>query len=202
MQESDQQIAGPPIAGPSIVPLPSGTKGKKQGPTSLSPFQLQLIHNLEIDTSLTKSHNIPNLQVAYAKYLAYSTAVAKLQDLKDTDQWQGPEPTGAELQKIFFSPQMWHSNYKQYFTDVDQWPEMKQWLLNGKQQDGRALFGGAAKVQPYSWADLEAYMVANPVEGKKFKGKEKVVEVVEDEGKEKRRHKKKRDKKSKGDEDV
>ena len=175
-------------------------RGRGQQDEELSPYQLELIQSLEVDINLCKSHKVPNLQVAYAKYLAYTAAVDKLQELIDANKWQGPKPNDGDLQRLFFSVQMWHSNYKKYFTDIARFPELEEWLRNGKHQEGRAIFGGAARVSPYLWADLTAYLEANSVGGSKVKGKGKAV-VVEEE-KEKRKHKKKKSKKVEDDDDV
>ena len=165
----------------------------------LNAYQRQLIEILEIPDSVLARHNVTDLHIAYAKYMAYIDAQSKMFQMIRDGEWDNDvkSPSGAELIGLFVAKSSWYAGYN-VFPVVDNHPDMKSWL-EGNSCIGNAELWGKDRTK-YTFKDLKAYLMEKgdlDSEGKvkakgKGKGKRKAAGSVS-EGTSKRREKKKKD---------
>jgi len=139
----------------------------------LDSFQRQLIDTLEIPDSVLARHNVTDLRIAYAKYLAYNNAHSKVVQMIQDGSWKIKSPSAADLIGLFTSKSCWYGGYTM-FSEVDKHSDMKLWL-EGKSNVGNVELWGKEKTR-YTFKDLKAYLAENgdlDLEKGKGKGKER-----------------------------
>lgn len=113
---------------PSAVPSISHPDTQSFSPEVRKNPNLVLIANtLEVDPALTHRHD-SSLRMWYKKYIAWNDAVAKLEELKSSNQWTLPETGQTELINIFSGQSYWHSHIKKAFKDIHNYKLMVEWL--------------------------------------------------------------------------
>jgi hypothetical protein len=160
-------------------------------PSGSNSLQSQIAAILEISASIVARPAIVDLQLAYAKYLAYFKARATISTMSAAGTWTLKNPSADELVEVFVSKSVWHRNYK-LFARAKEFPLLIQWLEGGENgPTDMEIFGYAHAT--YTFPDLRNYFANADTVGK---GKRK-ADDDEDGGSPKKKGKKDGKKKEK-----
>lgn len=151
--------------------------------------QQDLVDLLGIPEGLTKQVNNPGLRLQYARYKACIAAQhTVLQKVKE-GTWPGRKPANQEIIKFFVSKTTWHGYLSPAFSDISDYPLLKDWLEGEEGGPSDEEVWGVSKSN-YTFGDLkeekERRKKARTAKGKKKVrndddnggGSEKGVEVI------------------------
>lgn len=125
IQELDTQISH--TLQPGAKPPVSAPAGK-----SAEHSKKELIALLNIPEHLTREHSKAlGLRQYYARYKAGLEAQQTLNEKIEAGTWPGKRPTGINVIELFASKSTWFANVVPAFSDINNFPVLKEWLEGG-----------------------------------------------------------------------
>jgi hypothetical protein len=131
---------------------------------------------LKISAKLVIRPATVDLRLAYAKYLGYLDAYAKMYQIITDGSWTLKTLTNVELIEVFVSKSVWHGSYSKLFPKVKTFPPLKKWLEGGPDAPSNMDVFGVEK-QLYTFKDLKD--VLENLEERAKKTKRKVSDTVQ-----------------------
>jgi hypothetical protein len=146
------------LAQPSAHSIPdSNIEEDETGYSTTPAYRAMLAERLGIPDHVTvRLHHAP-LPHAYVRYKEFNIAHNKLQNMITSRTWIGKTPLKRDLMEVFARKSTFYKDHIVLFSQVHQFPDLKQWL----EEDEDALTGielfGVAK-QLYIFRDLRDYI--------------------------------------------
>lgn len=137
-------------------------------PLALTSFQQEIISHLDIPLHLVNRED-HSLRFAYAKYKACLEALHTYQEMSTAGTWTGSSLVQYDVIHLFASKSFWHSHYARGFSQLSNFPDIREWLESTDNLDDEKVWG--VRKGSYAFADLLEIVWKPKLSGKK-KGNE------------------------------
>ena len=157
IQEPVLALAQPSAHSVTGIPDSNNIDEDETGYSTTPAYRAMLAECLEIPDHVTVCIHHVHLPHAYLHYKEFNIVHNKLQNMITSGTWIGKTPLKRDLMEVFAHKSTFYKDHIGLFSQVHQFPDLKQWL----DEDEDALTGvelfGVAK-QLYTFRDVRDYI--------------------------------------------